>query len=83
MEGSSIRKNAEHAYAPFSKGTRMCVGMHLAWAELYLALAALIQRFNFDFIGAKAEDFDCSSNQFVIGTKGKGVPKAHVRLRGK
>lgn len=27
MEGSSIRKSAEHAYAPFSKGTRMCVGM--------------------------------------------------------
>lgn len=27
LEGSGIRKNADHAYAPFSKGTRMCVGM--------------------------------------------------------
>lgn len=27
MDGSGIRKNAEHAYAPFSRGTRMCVGM--------------------------------------------------------
>ncbi|KAG6365865.1 hypothetical protein INS49_000041 [Diaporthe citri] len=83
MEGSGIRKNAEHAYAPFSKGTRMCVGMHLAWAELYLALAALVQLSTFEFIGAKAEDFECNSDQFVIGTKGKGVLKAHVRLRGK
>lgn len=57
-------------------------GHSLAWAELYLALAALIQRFNFEFIGTKAEDFECNSDQFVIGTKGKGVLKAHVRLRG-
>lgn len=57
------------------------VGYSLAWAELYLGLAALVQRFDFEFIGAKAEDFECDSDQFVIGTKGKGVLKAHVRRR--
>lgn len=48
---------------------------------MYLALATLVQRFTFDFVGAKAEDFQCESDQFVIGTKGRGVLKAHVRLR--
>lgn len=28
---------------PFSKGTRQCVGMNLAYAEMYLALAALLR----------------------------------------
>lgn len=27
MEEGGVRKNSEHAYAPFSKGTRMCIGM--------------------------------------------------------
>ncbi|KUJ23966.1 cytochrome P450 [Mollisia scopiformis] len=52
------QKNAEKAYAPFSKGTRMCLGMH-----------------------AKAENFEFESDQFVIGTKGKGLLEAHVNLR--
>lgn len=53
----------------------------LAWAELYLTLAALVQQITFQFVGAKAEDFQCASDQFIIGTKGKGVLKAWVRLR--
>lgn len=101
---ASDHKNAEHAYAPFSRGTRMCVGMQyespqtplflfifyftysdlklhsLAWAELYMALAALVQQFNFDFVGASAEDFECVSDQFVIGTRGKGILNARARL---
>ncbi|KAJ8130810.1 hypothetical protein O1611_g2817 [Lasiodiplodia mahajangana] len=75
------KKKAEKAYAPFSRGTRICVGMHLAWAEMYLLLAALVQRFDFEFVSAKAEDFECTSDQFVVGTKGKGLLEADVRIR--
>ncbi|ROV86947.1 hypothetical protein VMCG_10772 [Cytospora schulzeri] len=74
------RKSSDKAYAPFSKGTRMCLGMHLAWAEMYLVLATLVQRFDFQFTRAKAEDFECDSDQFVIGTKGKGQLEAFVKL---
>ncbi|KAI1773303.1 putative Trichodiene oxygenase [Hypoxylon cercidicola] len=81
MEGNE-RKNAEKAYAPFSRGTRICLGMHLAWAELYLTLAALVRQFDFRFEGAKAEDFECDSDQFVVGTKGKGLLEAHVSIYG-
>lgn len=53
----------------------------LSWAELYLALAALVQRFTFDFIRARAEEFECDSYQFVIGARIEGVLKAWVSLR--
>ncbi|XDG05685.1 hypothetical protein ABKA04_005300 [Annulohypoxylon sp. FPYF3050] len=79
MDGNG-RRNADKAYAPFSKGTRMCLGMYLAWAEMYLVLAALVQRFDFQFEDSKAEDFECESDQFTIGTKGKGLLKAHINI---
>jgi hypothetical protein len=50
----------------------------LAWAEMYLVLAALVERFNFQFEDISAEDFECNSDQFVIGTRVKGVLKALV-----
>jgi len=66
---TSARKKMEKTYAPFSKGTRNCVGMYLAWAEMYLVLAALVQSFDFRFEGVTAKDFECISDQFIIGTK--------------
>jgi len=32
----------------FSRGTRSCLGISLAWAELYLVLAKVFRKFNFD-----------------------------------
>jgi len=57
-----------------------CRVSSLAWAEMYMVIAALAQRFDFQFEGAKAEDFECSSDQFIIGTSGKGVIKTTASL---
>ncbi|KAL9622226.1 MAG: hypothetical protein Q9160_003409 [Pyrenula sp. 1 TL-2023] len=57
------------AFAPFSRGTRICLGMHLAWAETYLLLAALIQRFTFTIKNATARDFELERDNFGIGTR--------------
>ncbi|KAK1963382.1 trichodiene oxygenase [Colletotrichum sublineola] len=38
------RRKMDKAFLSFSKGTRKCLGMSLAYAELYLALAALVLR---------------------------------------
>ncbi|KAK4465019.1 putative cytochrome P450 E-class, group I [Cladorrhinum samala] len=76
------RKKAEKTYAPFSRGTRICLGMHLAWAEMYRAMAALLPKFDFDFEGLASEDhFEVVSDQFIIATKGKAVLEARVSLR--
>ncbi|AEO69909.1 uncharacterized protein THITE_2057681 [Thermothielavioides terrestris NRRL 8126] len=63
------RRAAEKAYAPFSRGTRICLGMHLAWAEMYLVVAALVQRFNFTFEGVTAADFEFQADNFGISTR--------------
>ncbi|KAK7752472.1 hypothetical protein SLS62_005625 [Diatrype stigma] len=72
------RKAAEKRYAPFSRGTRMCLGMYLAWAEMYLLLAALVQNFDFRIEGATAEDFELESDNFAIGTKAECNLVVHV-----
>ncbi|KAA8572114.1 hypothetical protein MFRU_018g01200 [Monilinia fructicola] len=74
------RKKTEKTYGPFSRGTRNCLGMHLAWAECYLFLAAVAQRFDFEFQGVTAKDFECERDQFMIGTFGKGVMHASATV---
>ncbi|PHH81612.1 hypothetical protein CDD82_362 [Ophiocordyceps australis] len=74
------RRRLNATFAPFSKGTRICLGMHLAWAELYITLAAIVQRFNFDFQGVQATDFEMESDEFIIGTRAKTPFEGHVTL---
>ncbi|KAI0390583.1 trichodiene oxygenase [Xylariaceae sp. FL0594] len=66
------RRKAEKTFAPFSRGARICVGMHLAWAELYMLTAALVPRYDFRFAADAYEDIRWTSDQFIIGTSGKG-----------
>ncbi|KAH7309892.1 cytochrome P450 [Stachybotrys elegans] len=76
----NARKNLDKVYAPFSRGSRNCLGMHLAWAELYLVVAEFAQRFDFDFQGLTDDHFEVESDQFIISTKGKAVLEASVSL---
>ncbi|KAI0538368.1 trichodiene oxygenase [Xylaria digitata] len=78
---AETRKRSERGFAPFSKGSRICLGMHLAWAELYIVVAILVQRFDFTFPNATAEDFVCDSDQFLIQTRVKGHLYAAPMIR--
>ncbi|KAK6844451.1 hypothetical protein PG995_014561 [Apiospora arundinis] len=75
------RKRLEKTYAPFSRGTRMCLGMHLAWAEMYIILSQVVQCFDLKFEGVDATNFEMESDQFIIGTKGNAELNALVTLR--
>ncbi|KAI1108378.1 cytochrome P450 [Nemania sp. NC0429] len=66
---AAARRVAGKKFAPFSRGTRICLGMHLAWAEMYLLCSALVQRFDFTIKDATAEDFQFERDNFGIGTK--------------
>lgn len=97
------RKKLDRVYAPFSRGTRICLGMQyvdrflsfvtwsvavlttnralpssLAWAEMYLTIATIVQRFDFKIRDVEAADFEMESDQFIIGTKGESRMKAYV-----
>ncbi|KAI1768421.1 cytochrome P450 [Hypoxylon sp. FL1150] len=76
------RRKSEKTFAPFSRGSRMCLGMHLAWAELYLVISSLVRKFDFDFVGVDANHFEWASDQFTIGIKGRSEVGALVLSRG-
>jgi cytochrome P450 len=48
----------------FSKGTRGCLGMHLAQAEIYLTLAAVFGRFEMDIYQTTRADIDVAHDFF-------------------
>lgn len=52
LEGASKeeeekKKIMNHFFVPFSKGTRSCIGINLAYMELYLMLAYFVRRYDF------------------------------------
>ncbi|PVH97815.1 bifunctional P-450:NADPH-P450 reductase [Periconia macrospinosa] len=42
-----MQKKYPHCWAPFGTGLRACIGRPFAWQEMILALAVLLQNFNF------------------------------------
>ena len=63
------RERMESKFMPFSRGSRACTGLNLAWAELYLILAHLFRRFDVSNSGTTEADMrwdDC----FVPMTRG-------------
>ncbi|PVH91467.1 cytochrome P450, partial [Periconia macrospinosa] len=79
MESSS-RKASSYGFAPFSRGTRICLGMHLAWAEMCMLLATLVQNFNFTIKNATASDFEFERDDMGIGTKAGHNLMVHVAV---
>jgi cytochrome P450 len=56
----------EKFFVPFGNGTRMCQGLRVAYAELYLALTVLIRRFEFRLYDTVRErDVDAVRDCFV------------------
>ena len=66
---------------PFSKGLRACLGMNLAYAELYLTIALIFRSFEFELCGVvKERDYVVSRDTTIgsVSAKSKGVV---VRVR--
>jgi len=60
---------------PFSRGPRMCLGMQLAWSEMYLCLASLIGGVEMVLEGTTVEDVEPAMEYFsaVSRADSKGV----------
>lgn len=54
----AAKQRLDRYFVPFSKGPRSCLGINLAWCELYLAYANLFRRFELSLDGTKDDDFD-------------------------
>lgn len=60
---------------PFGRGTRACIGSNLAYAEMYLLLAALFRRFDFELFETTRADVDIVHDFFNASVRldSKGV----------
>jgi cytochrome P450 len=68
-------------YMPFGRGSRMCVGLNLAQAELYIILATLFNKFDFDlFETTKERDIDIARDCF-IGEPSTGSQGVQIKVR--
>jgi cytochrome P450 len=59
----------------FSRGTRACLGINLAYAEIYLTLAAVFRRFDLELFETTREDVDIVHDFFSPSARldSKGV----------
>jgi cytochrome P450 len=66
----------------FGKGSRNCIGMHLAYAQLYVALAVVHRRFELELFETDESDATPSRDLFTAGVKldSKGI---RVRIVGR
>ena len=58
----------------FSRGPRSCIGINLAYAELYLNLGYLVRKFDLSAFEMTEKDMEWKDN-FVVTTKG------HLRVK--
>lgn len=79
---SDEKKRMEMAFLPFNKGPRMCIGIHLAYANIYHVLSALFRRFDLELVDTIRErDVDIARDQFV-SKPSRGSKGVRVRVIG-
>lgn len=61
--------------APFCRGTRACVGMNLAYAEMYITLATLFRRYEMELYGTGRADVEVAHEYHIpqVRKGSKGV----------
>ncbi|CVL03541.1 hypothetical protein FPRO06_10847 [Fusarium proliferatum] len=52
-------------FVPFCRGSRQCIGMNLAYAELYLTVATIFSRFDLELVGTTRRDVEIAHDFFV------------------
>ncbi|RWA09879.1 hypothetical protein EKO27_g5244 [Xylaria grammica] len=57
----SVRRN----FLAFSRGARSCIGINLAYAELYPVVAAVFSRFELKLYETSARDVEFASDRFI------------------
>ena len=58
-------KRLDKYMVSFSKGSRRCIGIHLAYAELYIALGTIFRRFRLELHETTRRDVDPKIDYFI------------------
>ncbi|KAI0474675.1 cytochrome P450 [Xylaria cf. heliscus] len=68
LDSDGKLKRIGEGYEPFGRGSRICLGMHLAWTEMYIVIATLAQRFDFRLNDVGSRDIEPVSDKFMAAT---------------
>ncbi|KIW11714.1 hypothetical protein PV08_11016 [Exophiala spinifera] len=67
-EGKTTSRLDKYIVA-FGKGSRNCIGMHLAYAQLYMSVAAMVQRYDLEMFETDDSDATPTRDLFTAGAK--------------
>ena len=81
-EPASMKKLQRYNIA-FSRGTRQCVGMNLAWAEMYLLLSTVFRRFDMELWETDARSVQVEADFFLPRMKNTEGVKVLIKRREK
>ncbi|KAN0093577.1 cytochrome P450 [Hyaloscypha variabilis] len=65
LKDSKYNRSLEKYLVNFGKGTRQCVGMNLAYAELYLTIARVSRKYELEFFETTIEDIEMAHDFFA------------------
>ncbi|KAL4968152.1 cytochrome P450 [Aspergillus stella-maris] len=66
LKAAEAGYDLDRYFAPFSKGTRGCLGVNLAYAQMYLGMGVILRRFNLELYNVvKERDVDTVRDCFV------------------
>ncbi|RAQ57900.1 cytochrome P450 oxygenase [Aspergillus flavus] len=81
MLAAERKESLSRFLVTFGKGTRSCIGMNLAYAELHTALAAIVRRFDLELYETTAEDIRFVRDKLLPRAK-NGPWRVRVKVVG-
>lgn len=69
LEEGRTTSSLDKYIVSFGKGSRNCIGMHLAYAQLYMSIAAMVQRYNLEMFETDETDVTPTRDLFTAGVK--------------
>ncbi|KAK2013577.1 cytochrome P450 [Colletotrichum eremochloae] len=83
IEAEEQSKRLDRYLVSFGKGSRQCLGINLAYAELYITMATIVRRFDWEMFETTTDDVVCKHDFFVAvadldskGIRAKMLPRA-------
>ncbi|PYI03028.1 benzoate 4-monooxygenase cytochrome P450 [Aspergillus sclerotiicarbonarius CBS 121057] len=74
-------QNLTRYLVSFMRGSRACLGMNLAYIELYLTIAHVMRRFDFTLHNTKPEDVRITRDIIIPGTE-RGMLRVYAKVTG-
>ncbi|RAL08633.1 cytochrome P450 [Aspergillus homomorphus CBS 101889] len=79
LEAAERGENLARYLVPFARGSRICIGMNLAYAELYMTIASIVRRFDLELCGTHPEDMQFVREK-ILQRPDKGVWTLKARV---